>query len=174
MIDQDRVERTSAAVKTIPEAAPTPPRWVPWLIVALAITTVGSLALAGWVVFDPFGEDEARGLADDAAVAWDTAGPTRLRAVYDPRAVVVDTDGSKIVGIDAIVAATRDRGATFTLTKVGDVATTSDGIWAAVPYRYAGNGRGSGISVIRISDGKIVRQWNFESSSIRPADPPAN
>jgi hypothetical protein len=173
MISQERIERTSADVKTIPEAPPERSRWVPWLVVALAITTVASLALAAMTLFDPFGKDEASDIAGDAAMAWDTAGLTRLRTVYDPQAIIIDVDGSRIVGIDAIVADTRNRGKRFTLTQAGEIASTADGFWAAVPYRYAGDGRGSGISVIKIADGKIVRQWNFESSSMPPAEPPA-
>jgi hypothetical protein len=166
---QEQVEKAPPNVKTIPEAKAERPRSTPWLIAALAIVTVGFLALATLAILDRYSVSEAERVARDAIVAWDTAGPTRLTEAYDPRAVVVAADGAKLVGIDEIVAEVRDQGPTFTMIQDGDISTTADGVYATIPYRFAGHGRGSGISVIKIADGRVIRQWNFGYSIVPTA-----
>ena len=74
-------------------------------------------------------------------------------------------DGTRIVGIKAIVADARGKGPAFTLAQVGDITTTPNGAFTTFAYRYTGHGRGSGIAVVKIASGKIIRQWNFETAT---------
>ena len=170
MVQKQQVRKTTPVIETIPEAGPEQPRAMPWLIGALIFTTVAFLALAGWTAYQRYHRTSALHLAQRAAAAWDTAGPGALTDVYAPDAVVVEADGTRVVGIKAIVADARGKGPAFSLTQVGDITTTPDGAFTTFAYRYTGHGRGSGIAVVKIASGKIVRQWNFETATA-PAPP---
>ena len=172
MIQQERVKKTPtpiekvpAPIEQIPEATPKGSRATPWLAAALIGVSLALLALGGWTLYQRSTKSSAEGLAQDAVAAWDSAKPAALADVYDPAAVLVDANGTKIVGVDAIAAALADRGAAFTVTQVGGTTTTSDGTYATTSYRFSGDGQGVGISVIKIADGAIVRQWTFEPNA---------
>jgi hypothetical protein len=170
MVRTAQVKKTGSDVTRIPEAEPTRRGSVPWLVGALVIMIVWFVALAGLTFYQRYVKSDVERLAAEVPVAWDAAGPAALSGVYDRNAVLVDADGTKAIGVKAIIAAAKDRGPTFTMTQVGDVAVAPDGSYATIAYRYAGHGRGSGIAVVKILDGKIIRQWNFESSVV-PAQP---
>jgi hypothetical protein len=163
MVQKEQVRKTTPVIETIPEAAPRRPRSMPWLIGALVVMTLAFLALAASTAYQRYHRTPAAHLAQNAAAAWDTAGPSALGDVYARNAVVVHADGTKIVGIKAIIADARTRGPAFTMTQVGEINTSPNGALAAFTYRYSGHGRGSGIAVLKIARGKIVRQWNFET-----------
>jgi len=171
MIQQEKVKKSPAPIETIPEAPAKRARTVSWLTGGLVGMTVAFLALAGWTVYQRLAMTDAEHLARNAVAAWDSAKAAELTGVYDPEAVVVGAEGTRIVGLDGIVAAVRDRGPVFAVTQFGDIAVTRDGVYATTSYRYAGDGQGVGISVIEIADGTIVHQWNFEPSSA--SAPPA-
>ena len=165
MIQQERVKKAPTPIEKIPEPQPAPRGSSPWLIAGLVVMTVAFLALGGWTVYQRLQKSDAEGLAQTAVAAWDSGRPAALADVYDPAAVLVDANGTKIVGIDAIAAAVADRGPAFTVAQVGGVTTTSDGTYATTSYRFSGDGQGIGISVIKVDGGKIVRQWTFEPNA---------
>lgn len=49
----------------------------------------------------------------------------------------------------------------FTMTESGRISLSPDGTSAAAGYRFAGDGRGTGIYVIQASGGKVTRQWDY-------------
>ena len=165
-MQQERVKKAPMPIETIPIPEQTKRDGSsPWVIAALVIMTVAFLALGGWTMYQRLQKSDAEGLAQSAVAAWDSAKPAALAQVYDPAAVLVDADGTKIVGLDAIETAVAGRGPDFTLTQVGGVTTTSDGAYATTSYRFSGDGAGIGISVIKVEGGKIVRQWTFEPNA---------
>ena len=169
MIQQERVKKAPAPIEKIPAPEPTKqPGSSPWLIGGLVIMTLAFLALGSWTMYQRLQKSDAEGLAQSAVAAWDSAKPGPLAQVYDPSAVLVDANGTKIVGLGAIAAAVADRGPNFTVTQVGGVTTTSDGAYATTSYRFSGDGQGIGISVIKVHGGKIVRQWTFEPNTAAP------
>ena len=159
---QERVKKAPAPIEKIPPPERVAARPSPWLIGGLVVTTLAVFALGGWTLYQRLEKRDAERLAQGAVAAWDSGKPAALADVYDPSAVLVDADGTKIVGLDAITAAVADRGAAFTVAQVGGVTTTSDGAYATTSYRFAGDGRGIGISMIKVDGGRIVRQWIFE------------
>jgi hypothetical protein len=171
MVQKEQVGRTPAVIETIPKASTKRPRSIPWLIGALVAMTLAFLALAAFTGYQRYHRTSAANLAQHAAAAWDTARPSALTDVYARNAVVVHADGTKIAGIKAIVADARARGPAFTMTQVGDISTSPNGALAAFTYRYSDHGRGSGIAVLKIARGKIVRQWNFETIAVRAPAP---
>ena len=174
MVQKQQVRKTTPVIETVsgahPQAGPEQPRAMPWLIGALIFTTLAFLALAGWTTYQRYHRTAAEHVVQNAVTAWDAAAPTALADVYAPDAVVVEADGTKMVGIKAIVADARGKGPAFSLTQVGHIDTTPDGAFTTFAYRYAGHGRGSGIAVVKIASGKIIRQWNFETVTV-PAPP---
>ena len=124
--------------------------------------TLAVFALGGWTLYQRLEKRDAERLAQGAVAAWDSGRPAAFADVYDHSAVLVDADGTRIVGLDAIAAAVADRGPTFTVSQVGGVTTTSDGSYATTSYRFAGDGQGIGVSMIKVDGGKIVRQWIYE------------
>jgi hypothetical protein len=164
MVQKEQVREPTAVVKNIPKAAPKRPRFSPRLLIgALLVMTLAFLALAGWTVFHGNQQTQAEDLAQNAASAWGKAGPSALTDAYARNAVVVQADGTKVVGIKAIAADAKSRGRAYTMTQVGDIASTPDGAFTTFAYHYSGDGRGSGVAVLKIARGKIVRQWNFET-----------
>jgi hypothetical protein len=161
-----------ADVRTIPDAAP---RRTPepehhgasgaevWLMGALVFVTLAFFALAGWTVYQRHHRTPTEQLAGSTASAWDAATPAAMSGVYARRAVLTTADGSRVVGRKAILASAKALGPKFTMTQVGAIGTTPDGVLMTFPYTYAGHGRGSGVAVVKIVRGKIVRQWNFET-----------
>jgi len=170
MVQAQQGKKTEATVKRIPEAAPERLRSTPWLVGALVIMSAAFLALAGLTLYQRYAKTDAERLAADVTTAWDAAKPAALTAAYDREAVLIEADGTKVVGIKAIIAAAQARGPKYSVMNVGSIAATSGGPYAMTAYRFAGDGRGSGISVIKVADGKIIRQWNFESTPV-PAQP---
>ena len=171
MIQQERVKKAPAQIEKLPAPEPVPAVRTgssPWVIGGLVVMTLAFLALGGWTLYERLQKSDAEGLAQSAVAAWDSGKPSTLADVYDPAAVLVDANGAKIVGLDAIAAAVADRGPDFTLTQVGGVTTTSDGTYATTSYRFSGDGQGIGISVIKVDGGKIVRQWTFEPNTAAP------
>ncbi len=170
MVQKQQVRKTTPVIETVPEAVPQAgpeqPRAMPWLIGALIFTTLAFLALAGWTAYQRYHRTTAEHVVQNAVTAWDAATPAALADAYAPDAVVVEADGTRVVGIKAIVTDARGKGPAFSLTQVGDIATTPDGAFTTFAYRYTGHGRGSGIAVVKIASGKIVRQWNFESGTV--------
>lgn len=163
---QERVKKAPTPIEKIPAPEPTKRDGSsPWVIGGLVIMTVAFLALGGWTMYQRLQKSDAEGLAQSAVAAWDSAKPAALAQVYDPAAVLVDANGNKIVGLDAIAAAVADRGPDFTVAQVGGVTTTSDGAYATTSYRFSGDGQGIGISVIKVEGGKVVRQWTFEPNA---------
>jgi hypothetical protein len=162
---QEKVRTSPAVVPAIASTGEDHSRANPWLVGGLAGMTVAFLALAGWTAYARYHRSEAARLANSALNAWDAGRPTAIADVYDPNAVVVDATGKRIVGVDAIAAAVRDRGQDFAVSQVGDISITPDGTYVTTSYRYAGDGHGVGIAVIEVANGKIARQWNFEPSA---------
>ena len=148
-------------VERIPESKPRRSRWVPVLAAALAVRTVAFLGLAAVTLRPRLRPTGSERLVRDVAAAWDAGSPAALAQVYARDAVIVRPDGSKLVGIKAIVAAAHARGQDFTMTESGPISLSPDGTSAAAGYRFAGDGRGTGIYVIRVSGGKVTRQWDF-------------
>lgn len=174
MVQKQQVRKTTPVIETVPQAGPeaTPgqPNAMPWLIGALIFTTLAFLALAGWTAYQRYHRTAAEHVVQNAVTAWDAAAPAALADAYAPDAVVVEADGTRAVGIKAIVADARGKGPAFSLTQVGYIDTTPDGAFTTFAYRYAGHGRGSGIAVVKIASGRIIRQWNFETVTV-PAPP---
>jgi hypothetical protein len=162
---QEKVRSAPAPVASIAAPDEDRSRANPWLVGGLIGMTVAFLALAGWTMYQRVHRSEAARLATSAVTAWDTGRPAAFADVYDPNAVLVDATGTSIVGPDAIAAAVRNRGSAFAVSQVGDISITPDGTYATTSYRYSGDGRGVGIAVLEIANGKIVRQWNFEPST---------
>ncbi len=160
MIQEEQV-KTPAAVKKIPEAKPQRPRSVPWLVAGLAATTALCLILAGLILFPRLMPSDAERLAADAIEAWDAGGATPLYEVYDRDAVVTAPDGSRLVGIEKIAASAKSLGPEFTVSATDGFTESVDGSLVTVSYRYGGSGKGAGISVFKMIDGQIVRQWNY-------------
>ena len=172
MIQQERIKKSPAPIEKVPASAPQArAASSPWLVGGLIGITVAFLALGGWTVYQRFQKNAAEGLAQNAVAAWDSGRPAAFSDVYDPAAVLVDANGARIAGMDAIVAAVAARGPDFTVTQVGGVTTTSDGTYATTSYRFSGDGQGVGISVMKIDGGKIVRQWTFEPNAITQPAP---
>ncbi len=169
MVRTEQVTKAGPDVARIPDAGPKRPRSMPWLVGALVIMTLGFLALAGLTFYQHHARTDAERLAAEVATAWGSAAPAGLGGVYDRHAVLIDAQGTRSTGIKSIVAAAKDRGPNFTMTQLGDVASTPDGAFATFAYRFAGDGRGSGMAVMKIDAGKVVRQWNFESTIARPS-----
>jgi hypothetical protein len=173
MVQQEKVRPTAAVVPTIAIPEEDRSRANPWLIGGLIGMTLAFLALAGWTAYQRFHRSEASRTATSAVAAWDSGRPAAFADVYDPNAVLVDPAGNSIVGTDAIAAAVRGRGQDFSVSPVGGISVTPDGTYATMSYRYTGDGRGVGIAVMEITDGKIVRQWNFEPTSTPVGRAPA-
>jgi hypothetical protein len=182
---QQQVRRTPPEVQAIPEAgprkvpeptprsAPEPERTgaEPWLMGALVLVTIAFLVLAGWTIYQRRQVTPAERLAGTTAAAWDVATPAALAGVYAGRAVLVRSDGTRVVGRKAIVASVQALGPRFTMKQVGAVGTTPDGAFVTFPYTYAGHGSGSGVAVVKVVRGKIVRQWNYETYKVAPSAP---
>jgi hypothetical protein len=160
MIQEDQLKAT-APVKTIPEAKPQRPRSTPWLVAGLAATTALCVILAGLILYPRLMPSDAERLAGDAIAAWDAGGATPLYDVYDRDAVVMAPDGTRLVGIDKIAAGAKALGPEFTVTATDGFTESVDGSLVTGAYRYAGSGKGAGISVFKVIDGQIVRQWNY-------------
>jgi hypothetical protein len=139
----------------------------PWLVGALVGLTLAFAALVGWNVYERVQRADAAALATAAAAAWDSPRTGSFADVYDRNAVVVDADGQTLTGVDEIETAARRRGADFTMAPLGEIAVSRDGTFATMSYRYAADGRGVGLTVIQVDNGKIVHQWIFEPSSDR-------
>jgi hypothetical protein len=161
-----------ADVRTIPEAAPRKTQEPEhsggsgaemWLMGALVLVTLAFFGLAGWTVYQRHHRTTADVLAGSTASAWNAATPAAMSDVYARRAVLTTADGTKVTGRKAILASAKALGPKFTMTQAGAVGTTPDGVLLTFPYTYAGHGRGSGVAVVKIVRGKIVRQWNFET-----------
>jgi hypothetical protein len=152
-----------------PSPEPAPTSGTPWLVGVLIGVTVALLALAGWTVYQRYQRGHAEDLARGAIAAWDSAKPSDFAAVYDPNAVVFASDGTKITGLDKIEAAVGDLGPKFSMNETGGITVNGDGSYATAAYRYAGNVRGTGVTIMQISDGKIVRQWNYDVPAPTPA-----
>ncbi len=165
---QERVKKPPAPVERVPSPDRTTARSSPWLVGGLVVMTLAVFALGGWTLYQRLEKRDAERLAQGAVAAWDSGRPAALADVYDPAAVLVDADGTRIAGLDAIAAAVADRGPTFTVTQVGGVTTTSDGSYATTSYRFTGDGQGVGVSMIKVDGGKIVRQWIFEPRAETP------
>ena len=166
MVQEEKVVKSPAVVKKIPEAQPARPSSTPYLINALAIVTLAFLMLAGWTVYKHYSKTPAERVAQEVAPTWDTATPGGLNSLYARQAVLIQADGTKVVGSKAIIAAAKSLGPSYTMTQAAGVAATPDGSYATLVYRYAGKGSGEGVAVIQISGGKIVRQWNYESIAV--------
>lgn len=151
-----------AAVKTIPEAEPSRSIAVPWLVAALVVMTAAFAVLALLTFVPRFRPTDPVRLVDQTVATWDSGPPSDLSALYARDAVLVHADGTKISGIGAIVADAKSVGRGFMMTRTGDVSVSADGTYAAATYRYAGAGRGSGLLVLKIEDGKVVRQWSYD------------
>lgn len=168
MVQKEQVRRGAAVVERIPETGQERPRSSPYLIGALVIMTLAFSSLAGWTVHQRYSKTAAERLAQNIVPAWDTATPADLSSLYARKAVLIQADGTRVVGSKAIIAAAKALGPAYAMTQAADTAATPDGSYATLVYRYEGKGRGEGIAVIEISGGKIVRQWNYESVSVPP------
>ena len=110
---QERVKKAPTPIEKIPAPEPTKRAGSsPWVIGALVVMTAAFLALGGWTMYQRLQKSDAEGLAQSAVAAWDSAKPGALAQVYDSSAVLVDANGNKIVGLDAIAAAVAIAGRT--------------------------------------------------------------
>lgn len=149
------------AVKQIPQAEPPHPRSMPWLVAGLMVMTAAFLVLAILTVLPRLRPSEPVRLLDQTMATWDSGTPSSFAAIYARDAVVVHADGTKVTGLAEIVADAKAAGADFTMVRTGDVSVTHSGSYAAATFRYTGAGRGSGLLVIQIVDGKITHQWSY-------------
>ena len=163
MVQKQQVRRPPAIVETIPEAEPAPARSSPWLIFSLVVMIVAFLALVGWTAYQRYVPTPSERIAQDTAAAWSNARPADLANVYARGAVVVEADGTRLSGIQQIVAAAKQHGAQFSMAQVDDIAGTADGSLVTMSYQPAG-GRATGVAVLEIANGKVIQQWNFESA----------
>ena len=123
MVQKQQVRKTTPVIETVPEAVPQAgpeqPKATPWLIGALIFTTLAFLALAGWTTYQRYHRTAAEDVVQHAVTAWDAATPAALADAYAPDAVVVEADGTRVVGIKAIVTDARGKGPAFSLTRGG-------------------------------------------------------
>lgn len=167
MAQAQRVKTTATPIEPIAPAPPEPVRagTTPWMLGALIGVTVALLALAGWTIYQRYQRGRAEHLASAAIAAWDSAKPLAFVDVYDPKAVVIASDGTSFEGLGAIEAAANARGPSFSIAQTGGIAVNGDGSYATVSYRFAGDGKGTGVTILQIRDGKVVRQWNYDTTS---------
>jgi hypothetical protein len=154
--------RKPASVTRVPEAGQSGTNSTTWLVVGLMLTTAACLVLAIVTLVPRLRPSESVRVTDAAVSAWDTGTPSAFSEVYARDAVVVHADGTKVSGLAAIIADARALGRNFTIVRTGDVSVTSSGLYSASTYRFAGAGRGAGVLVLRIEDGKVVRQWEYQ------------
>ena len=154
--------KAPAAVKQIPQAEPPRPRSMPWLVAGLMVMTAAFLVLAILNIVPRLRPSEPVRLMDKAVATWDSGTPSDFAATYARDAVVVHADGTKVTGLPAILADAKALGQDFTMVRTGDISVTHSGSYAAAVYRFTGAGRGSGLLVVRIADGKIAQQWSYD------------
>jgi len=150
------------AVKQIPQADPPRPRSMPWLVAGLMITTAALMVVAILTFVPRLRPSEPVRLMDQAVATWDSGTPSDFAATYARDAVVVHADGTKVTGLPAILADAKALGQDFTMVRTGDISVTHSGTYAAAVYRFTGAGRGSGLLVVKIADGKIAQQWSYD------------
>jgi hypothetical protein len=151
-----------AAVKQIPQAESSPPRSMPWLVAGLMVMTAAFLVLAILTIVPRLRPSAPVRLMDQAVATWDSGTPSEFAATYARDAVVVHADGTKVTGLQGIIADAKAAGPDFTMVRTGDVSVTHSGSYVAAVYRYTGAGRGSGLLVLQIADGKITQQWSYD------------
>jgi hypothetical protein len=172
MVQKEQVRRAPATVGAMPDTVPETtretrghPRSSPWLIGALVGVTIAFLALAGWTVYQRYMPSPSERIAQNAAAAWDGASPAALATVYSRGAVVVQADGTRLNGIHAIIQAAKGNGSGFSMSQIGQLAGSRDGSLVMLSYAPAGTNQVTGIALLEVENGKIIRQWNFEPSS---------
>ena len=171
MAQTQRVKTAPTPIEPARPASPAPARsgTSPWVIGALVGVTVALIAVTGWTVYQRYQRERAENLARGAIAAWDAGKPSAFANVYDPKAVVFAADGTRLDGLRAIEDAAAARGQNFSIAPTGGLSVNGDGSYVTASYRYSGHGHGTGVTMLQIANGKVIRQWSYDTQTATPA-----
>jgi hypothetical protein len=165
MVQKQQARTTPAVVgatpETLREATPERPRSSPWLIGALVGVTLALVTLSGWTVYQRVMPSPSERIAQTTASAWDGAKASAFTDVYARNALIVGTDGRRLSGIQQIVDAAKADRPAFAMSSVGQIAGTAEGSLVMLSYAPGGSGQVTGVALLEVENGKIIRQWNF-------------